>query len=223
MHTLNKSLVSLGLAAALASSAGAQQVTFDNVTAAPYAWLSNGYAGFNWTNAYAMDGTAWFGSAAAAGGFNTGLHSGKYVMSNGGAASLAIGSGSAFNLLGGYFAASWTNGLTVNAVGSYQGTTLYNRSFNLDWSTSQFINLNMLGIDRVVFSNSGGVVDGRFGSGSNNSFVVDDLMFGAPQLSFIAAPVMVASVVPEPMTFGLVGLGLLMLGGLKARGKRVAA
>lgn len=220
MRTLKASLFSLGLVAALTSSAAAQTVSFDNVTAAPYAFLANGYGGLNWSNAYAMDGVAFFGSAAAAGGFNTGLHSGKYLMSNAGAGDLGISSGSAFNLLGGYFAASWTNGLTVNAVGYHNGTAIYNRSFNLNWSASQYVVLDMLGVDHVVFSNVGGYVDERFNSGSNNSFVVDDLTLGANDANVKVNDIVTQDVVPEPMTIGLVGLGLLAVGGLKMRRKR---
>ncbi|MEP6765487.1 MAG: PEP-CTERM sorting domain-containing protein [Gemmatimonadaceae bacterium] len=226
MRTIKASLLALGLVAALTTSSAAQQVGFDDVTSAPMAFLSNGYQGLNWSNAFVMDGVAWYGSAGAAGGFNAGLTSGKYVMSNAGAQALAISSLSSFNLLGGNFAASWTNGLTVTAIGYSGANVLYNQSFNLNWSSSTYIDLGMYGIDRVVFTNSGGTVDARFNSDNNRSFVVDDMTFSAgdaPKAAFISDVVLTQDVVPEPMTLGLVGLGLLVVGGLKSRRKHLAA
>ncbi|MEP6779553.1 MAG: PEP-CTERM sorting domain-containing protein [Gemmatimonadaceae bacterium] len=224
MRTFKASLLSLGLVAAVSSSLAAQQVGFDDVTSASFGFLSNGYQGFNWSNAYVMDGVSWFGSAAAAGGYSAGLKSGKYVMSNGGAQALAISSVSSFNLLSGYFAAGWTNGLTVTAIGYQGANTLYNKSFVVNWNASSLVNLDMYGIDRVVFTNSGGTVDGRFNAGSNQSFVVDNMTFSQGEQAPVELPsVAPQSVVPEPMTLGLVGFGLLAVAGLKTRRKSVTA
>src|SRR5665647_1540424 len=143
MRTLKASLLSLGLVAALTSSAAAQTVGFDDVTAAPFGWVTNGYAGLNWDNAFAINPIGWYGSAAAAGGFGSALQSGSFVMGNGGGNALTISGGSSFNLLGGTFASAWRKGMTVNAVGSVGGSTVYNQSFLVDWDNANYVGLNM--------------------------------------------------------------------------------
>lgn len=221
MRTLKLSLLSLGLAAGFASTASAQ-VRFDDITAAPVGMVSS-YAGYNWNNAFVISPLGYFGSAAVAGGFYSALQSSGHVMSNAGAAPLSISKNSAFDLTGGYFAATWTNGLTLNAKGFNNGVQMYDKTFNLSWTQAQYLDLGMYGVDNVVFTNSGGTVDPSFNAGSNNGFAFDDLNLAAASGRISDEHVGVDTVVPEPMTMSLVGFGLLAVGGLKARRRRAVA
>lgn len=217
MRTLKLSILSLGLVAGFASTASAQ-IHFDDITAAPVGMVSS-YAGYNWTNAFVISPLGYFGSPSVAGGFYSALQSNNHVMSNAGAAPLSISKGSAFDLTGGYFAATWTNGLTLNAKGFNNGVQLYDKTFNISWTQAQYLNLDMNGVDNVVFTNSGGTVDASFNSGSNNGFAFDDLDIAAST----SGRVSVDTVVPEPMTMSLVGFGLLAVGGFQARRRRATA
>ena len=224
MRTLKASLLSVGLIAALTSSAAAQQVGFDDVTSNPMGTVPNGYAGLNWTNAWVVSPLGWFGTQAAAGGFYTAQQSASYVLFNPAAANLGISGAASFNLLGGTFAAAWRNGLSVTATGYSGSTQLYSQTFQLNWNAAQWINLGMYGVDNVVFSSTGGTVDPRFEAGNNTSFAVDNLLFGVDE-KYIGQErdfSVREAVVPEPMTMSLVGFGLLAVAGLNARRRRVA-
>jgi hypothetical protein len=216
MRTLKTALLSLGLAAAISSAASAQIVGFDNVTSAPIGMIGNGYAGFNWDNAFVIDPVSWFGSTGAAAGFGSALQSSAYVMGNGGGNAMTI-SGNQFNLLGGTFASAWRKGMTVSAIGSLGGAQKYSRTFLVDWDKSQYVGLNMFGVDNIVFTTSGGTVEG-FDSHSNASFAVDNLVFEADGGLGTLGDIGI-QVVPEPMTVSLMGFGLLAVG-LAAKRRR---
>lgn len=221
MRTLKLSILSLGLAAGFASTASAQ-LQFDDATSAPIAMVSN-YGGFTFGNAFVINSLGYWGSSAAAGGYSTALQSGSYVMSNAGASPLSISKAGGFNLTGGYFASTWTNGLTLNAKGYNNGTQVYDKTFNLNWTTAQYLDLGMFNVDNVVFSNSGGTVDKLFDQGSNNGFAFDDLDMSVSIERIQEQAVGVDTVVPEPMTMSLVGFGLLAVGGVSARRRRATA
>ena len=219
MRSLKASIIALGLTAGFASTASAQ-LSFDDASTNPFEWVSS-YGGMSWNNAFVIDGAYYFGSAAAAGGFNTAMGSPRFVMGNGGGNALTISSASKFNLGGGKFAAAWKSGLTLNAAGYLNGVQTYNKSFNLDWDGAQFLALNMNGIDQVVFTSTGGTDAPGF-AGRNSSFAMDDLDFST-SVSTIGEEQAAVAVVPEPMTMSLVGFGLLALGGVHARRRRASA
>lgn len=221
MRTLKASILALGLSAGLASSASAQ-LSFDDITATPFSFVST-YGGLNFNNAHVNNPLAWYGSPAAAGGFYTALSSGSYVMANNGGNALTLSSASAFNLAGGNFAAAWMTGLNLNAAGYLNGNQVYNQNFNLDWNVSQFLALNMNGVDQVVFTSTGGTPGAGFPNGVNHSFVMDDLSFSSGIRGLSSTDEVSVSVVPEPMSMSLVGFGLLALGGVQARRRRKVA
>ncbi len=219
MRTLKASILALGLTAGFASTASAQ-LSFDDVTATPFSMVST-YGGFNWSNSFVIDPTVYFGGSGNAGGFHTAMQSPSWVMGNAGGLAMTISRASAFNLSGGTFAAAWKSGLTLNAVGYLNGLQMYNQNYSLNWDVSQFLALNMSGVDQVVFTSSGGTDAPGF-PGRNYSFAMDDLAF-SNAIPSIGGDQGAVSVVPEPMTMSLVGFGLLALGGVHARRRRKVA
>lgn len=220
MRLLKLSLLSLGLAVGATTSAAAQQVNFDDL-AGNLNMIESPYAGFNWGNAFVMNPGAVYG-VLSAGGFGSALSSGDRVLGNANAQDLSISSASAFNLLSGTFAAGWTNGLQLNVKGFSGATELYNQTYVLDWSMASNLELNLFGVDRVVFSSFGGTVDKMFGDGPNQGFAADDLEFGSNVKRIIGDDVVPQAVVPEPMTVTLMAAGLLVLGGAQARRRRAS-
>lgn len=218
MRKLKLSILSLGLAVGLSSTASAQ-VGFDDLTGAPFAMAPNGYATLNWTNAYVTDGLAWFHSPSAAGGFYSALGSGNYVMGNYAARPLTLSRDLSFNLLQGKFAAAWKDGLNLNVKGFSNGVETYNKDFKIDWSTGSMLNLGLYDVDAVTFTSSGGTDGQPFVGMTNDSFAMDDLWF--ENGSRVASRgVMVESVVPEPMTMSLVGFGLAAVGAAARRRRK---
>lgn len=131
-------------------------------------------------------------------------------------------SGGGFNLLGGTFAAGWTNGLNLNVKGYFGGNLMYDQNYTLNWSSASHIGLNMFGIDNVVFSSSGGTPDAIFGAGPNQSFAADNLEFSEGKGHTEYEGNVGVAVVPEPMTVSLMATGLLILGGVTARRRRTS-
>lgn len=223
MRSLKLSLLSLSLVAGLSSTAAAQQVNFDDLTSIHFGMVPSPYAGFTWSNAYVMNVPVVYGTGVA--GFSSALSSGDRVVLNGGGAAMSI-SGSSFNLLSGTFAAAWTNGLSLNVKGFSGGDQLYDQDYTLDWSTASTLELNLFGIDHVIFSSSGGTVDEAFAWDSNQSFAADDLEFGyrvTNERRMYDDGDIGLAVVPEPMTVSLMAAGLLVLGGVQTRRRRLAA
>ncbi|MGV3708480.1 MAG: PEP-CTERM sorting domain-containing protein [Gemmatimonas sp.] len=222
MRSLKLSLLSLSLVAGLSTSAAAQTLTFDE-PAINLGWMPAGYGGFTWSNAFIMNPGAVYGIPAA-GGFGTALSSGTRVLGNGGGNVMSI-SGTNFNLLSGVFAAAWTNGLNLNVQGFFGGNKLYDSNYTLNWGTASNLQLNLFGVDNVVFTSTGGTVDQAFPWDSNQSFAADNLTFGeAPaKMIIIEDPNVGINVVPEPMTVSLMAAGLLALGGVQIRRRRAVS
>ena len=130
-------------------------------------------------------------------------------------------SGSTFNLLSGTFAAGWRTGLTLNVKGFSGGNQLYDQNYSLNWYTASNLELNLFGVDNVVFSSSGGTLDAMFDPGSNHGFAADNLEFGQNSSFRVQQEGDIGiAVVPEPMTVSLMAAGLLVLGGAQVRRRR---
>lgn len=209
MRFIRQLLLIAGLAPA-AAPAAAQVIGFDDATAGHFAWLPNGYQGFNWSNAFAIDPTGYFLSTANAGGFNTVLSSGRLVLGNGAARPLEFWSDTAFSLRGGWFSAAWRNGLTLVARGYLNGAEIFTRAFTLDWASPRWVDLDFVNVDRVRFESSGGSWDTYVGR--NASFAADDLTFGVSGPSALRT-MPPETVAPEPVAMALVASGLAGLGG----------
>jgi hypothetical protein len=80
-------------------------------------------------------------------------------------------------------------------VQGFSGTTqTYSRTVTVNTDRATLFTFDFLGVDRVLFSSSGGV-DAGYSDGSGTHFVLDNLTFTAPEVTQTAA-------VPEPTTIG---------------------
>lgn len=201
MRPVSSLFLSLAATAALASTSAAQTVNFEGGTSTPFGWLPDGYAGYTWTNGFAIDATTYFRSASASGGFGTALASGKHVLGNGGGGTLTVAAmdGSLFNFLGGTFAAAWRNGLTLTVRGFNGANEIFTQAVVLDWNNPQALNLAFFGVDRVTFESSGGQWDPNLPVQGNTSFAADDLLFSTGP----------TTATPEPVTWALMATGLV--------------
>ena len=103
--------------------------------------------------------------------------------------------GNAFDLVGGFFTAAWSEGLQLRVrafVGS-DNQQIYEETFTIG-SDASFLDLGIEGATMVTFESYGGVDAGFNGSGSN--FIMDDI-----DLNVVPAPSVIATV----LLAGLVG------------------
>ncbi len=171
----------MGLAAA---SASADTITFDDMGNAP---VANGYHGLNWNNFYVTTGSN--------SGYANGTISAPHVSYNAFANAASFSSATPFTLNDAYFTGAWNDGLSIHVVGT-AGSTTFTKDFTVNTSGATDVTFNWTNLTSVNFTSSGGVHhNGLAGSGTH--FAMDNLTINAP--------------VPEPETYGmlLVGLGLV--------------
>lgn len=174
----------------------AAQVTFEGL--ADRASVPAGFAGFQWTNFYALNGPAYFEQAS---GFArvANASSSTMVGYNAFGNAAEFSSNSWFNLTSAWVAAAWRNDLLLNVFGyDINGQQIASAQYTLQLAPQQ-ITLNFTGVSRVQFAASGGTNAGLLGDGTH--FAIDDLATNT-------VPVVSRAVVPEPATVVLVGIGL---------------
>lgn len=173
------------------------QVTFEGLV--DRASVPAGVDGFQWNNFYALDGPAYFEQAS---GFARVANATSSTMIGynafGGAADFS--SASWFNLTSAWLAAAWRNDLLLDVFGfDSNGQQIASAQYTLQLAPQQ-ISFNFAGVSRVQFVASGGTNAGLLGDGTH---------FGIDNIATNTVPVVTPrSVVPEPSTVVLVGLGL---------------
>lgn len=176
-------------------SAQTEILTFDDIswTGSVYEQMPIGYGGVQWNN-FAVLNTAQELSTYGRNGEVNGVVSPNNVAFNlyGTAAFISDGS---FNLNSAYLMAAWNDGLQVEVQGFVGSTLTYDHTYSVGTQGSTLINFNYLGVNEVNFISSGGVPHGfTFGSGEQ---------FGMDNMSI--------TLVPEPSTFELLSLAVLLL------------
>lgn len=162
-----------------------------------------GYGGFDWSNFSFTNANVNYTDA----GYLNGLVSGDYVAFNGAgnSASMRVANPTVFDFNGAYFTAAWNNGLTIRVSGYLNGGLVGSDSIVVDTTGPTWWQVDLLGIDELVFDSSGGTNAGSLDGGSGTHFAMDDFTYNAQQP------------VPEPASLTLLGLGLA---GLAARARR---
>jgi hypothetical protein len=189
-------------AIALPSIAQAATLTFDDLSSpgpymGSYKDMPSNYAGFTW-NDFSYDSTP-----PEYTGYINGVVSPTTILFNTAARPAAISRPQTFDFTRAYLTAAWSNGLNILVQGFAGTTQTYSRTVTVNTDRPTLINFDFLGVDRVLFTSSGGV-DAGYSDGSGTHFVLDNLTFAAPEVTQAAA-------VPEPTTMlglGLAGAGL---------------
>ena len=182
--TLAAAFLLMGFAA---SSASAVVITFDDLPSQEA--ISNGYAGLDWANFRALDG-----STFSPNGYSNGTVSPHNVAFNLYGDPATISSSTGFNLVGGYFTGAWNDGLQISAVGA--PGVAYSTSFIVNSNAPTYIAFHWNNITSVTFSSSGGSPAGYSGFGTH--FALDNLE--------------VAAAVPEPEEWAMMVASIPLLG-----------
>jgi hypothetical protein len=206
---------------ALPAIAQAQTINFDDLNTSPSATnpicpvpqLPNGYHGFNWNNFYVLKGSRYFDPflnlntyCIVPGGFRNGVVSSPNVAFNGFGAPASVSSTNPFTFNSVYMTAGWNDGLNVLVQGFLGASLRYSQSLVLNTYTPRLFAPNWAGVDKVLFTSSGGTNPGYIGFGEH---VVFDNMTMSP------------AVIPEPATLLLLGTGLGLTGiGVAIRRRR---
>lgn len=183
-----------------AAPASAAVINFDDIiSGVNIASIPHGYAGLNWDNFYVGHKEYVEGP-----GFIPGAISGDYVAVNAFAdpASILAISGT-FSFDGGWFTSGWHDDTSLLIEGFTDDDDLadYSLTVPLDTLTPLFLSVNWTGLQRLTFTSSNDIVPFLA------HFVLDDLRIN----------VSTSTEVPEPLTIGLFGLGLLGIAGARRR------
>ena len=145
-------------------------VTFDDLTCGEGAQVPTSYSGLTWDNFYCMD------SSARVDGYHNGAVSPSNVAFNwfSNPANFSISSPSSFTLNSAYLTAAWNNGLNVQVQAYRSGSLVSTTNHVLQTTGPLLVNFNLVNVDQVVFTSSGGINAGFGGSGEH--FVMDNLV-----------------------------------------------
>lgn len=193
--------------ASLGQNSFADIISFDDLPATEIAdTIANGYQGFDWSmfgyvHKYALPNT----------GFEKGVVSGEYAAYNEFAATATTG-GNSFDFNGAYLTAAWNDGLNIEVTGSLGGTTKYIKTVFTNTKQSQWFDFNFWEIDALSFRAFGGTRNPDLDS-DGEFFILDNFTYNEPR-----PPVAEAA---EPSTMVLFGLGIVLLGLMNNRRKKV--
>ena len=203
--------ITLG-AISFSTAAQAATLTFDDLISPETGSISSAapvptnYAGFTWNN-FGYDSTP-----PEFTGYLYGVVSQSTVVYNRAANPASFSRDQAFDFTSAYLTAAWNNGLNILVQGFAGSTQTYSRTVTVNPDRPTLFNFDFLGVDRVLFSSSGGV-DAGFSDGDGTHFVMDNLSVNTLEPTQAAA-------VPEPTTM----LGLALAGaGLAAVRRRARA
>lgn len=167
-----------------------------------FAPIPNGYMGLDWDNFSTIDGSF---DPFTNSGYANGAVSGPRVAYNIAGSTASIASGTPFDLVSGYFAAAWNDGLVLTILAYRSGSLVGSDSFAVYTSGATFRTFHFHGIDTVTFSSAGGTLNPNV-TGSGMQFTMDSLTILLP-----------SQTVPEPGSTALLGGGLALLAFLATR------
>lgn len=193
-------LPAMAAAAALIASLGTacaqtEMLTFDDISfSGIYETIPYGYGGLQWNNFLVMN-TVQEDAAVGINGYVNGAESPSNVAFNYEGGSASFSDNGTFNLNSAYLTGAWRDGLQVEVQGYVGSTLTYDNTYTVNAESPTLINFNYVGVDKVNFISSGGVVHSGYG-GSAYQFAMDNLS---------------VTLVPEPTTFALAGLAAVLV------------
>jgi hypothetical protein len=159
--------------------------------------LPTGYGGFNWGLGYNTMGKAAYPGTGYATGTTGSRSIFLYNFGNS-----AITSSTLFDFVGADFAAAWNASQTVTLMGYRGGVMVGSTSATITNTAATFVTANFMGIDELRISGTGSQIN-------IDQFTTGEIGIDA------------TTTAPEPASIALMGTGLLAIGGLAARRKRV--
>lgn len=150
------SIAAIGAATVAVGTVGSAQATtvnFDDLPQLSYdaKFISNGYAGFNWSNFAYTTGI----KIAAGSGYETGMVSGNNVAFNayGESAAVSLGSGT-FDFNSAYLTSAWNTGNEITVEGLLNGQSKYSQKVVVNTRNPIKFDFNFLDINQLKFSSS---------------------------------------------------------------------
>lgn len=205
---------------AFALEAKATVLTFDDLPAlgnGTYAQIVSPYGGLDWSSSW-----YYMNTTDRNDGYANGTVSGDYVAFNAGADDVFIYDG-VFDWDGAYFTAASVDDLKIDIKGYYEGVLQYNKTLSVKTDSATLFAANWAGIDMLTFSSyylsSKCCGNGNSGKGSSNGCcgaTEEPSQFVMDNFSFNNKP---GENVPEPVTFLLIGSGLVGLGFMRRKFK----
>ena len=151
---------------------GLNPITFDDLPSSEGQSLLPGYAGLYWNNVSFLNGLA---TTLNPSGYQAGTVSSPNVIYNPGGNPATIIGITPFDLLSVYATAAWKDNLQLEAKGYIGNTIVYNVTNTLSASAPTLINYNFYGVNRIIFSTSGGTQHSGYAS-TGEQFVMDNLL-----------------------------------------------
>lgn len=162
----------IAFATAFGKKAEAVVVTFDDIeTTHGFGAVENGYGGLNWANFGYVNQIFHPGS-----GYENGLGSGDYTAFNWYAQPAEV-TGELFDFDGAFLTAAWNNGLNILIEGFSEGILRYSQNVVVNPSESSWFDFGFTGVDRVMFTSSGGVDANPNDDIVGRNFVMDNFTY----------------------------------------------
>ncbi|MCW2276516.1 Ca2+-binding RTX toxin-like protein/subtilisin family serine protease [Rhodoblastus acidophilus] len=182
----NESAAATGTAATGPEPLTVATINFDDLTTSSYQALPSNYSGLSWSSYFYCFNSAWAYGTYGANGYTNGTTSGPNAAYNAYASDIEISDSYAdFDLTSAKVTAAWRNGLSVHVVAYDNGVVVYDNVISVNATGPTLVNFNLVSIDRVTFSSSGG--SSPIYSGDGTHFVIDDIVVNLANSSVAGA------------------------------------
>lgn len=184
-----KRMLLLGVVLAFVFSgakASASVIGFDDISAADYGTIPDGYGDLDWYGCNYINVAATFPASGAANGLISGQYVGMSAMPTDLGTYCAISgqNDSVFSFVGAHLTAMWRDNLAITAKGYRDGEVLFSETVTVSTDQAGYFAFNFNDIDYLLLTSSGGVPHTGF-TGDDGSFVIDDFAFVPEPTSFI--------------------------------------